>query len=68
MNYDALMRWEWEGGAPIPVSQLVESRGATRADNAPVRPPPNTSESTRQVATVMPVRSNGSRGDAGSDV
>jgi len=35
MSYDALMRWEWEGGTPVPISERSEGFGADKAQHAP---------------------------------
>ena len=32
MGYDALMRWEWEGGAPDSVSEQARARPAENTD------------------------------------
>jgi hypothetical protein len=33
MSYDALMRWEWEGGTPVPVSERGEALAAEKAEH-----------------------------------
>jgi hypothetical protein len=40
MSYDALMRWEWEGGTPAFVTERDEAACAERAEGAIPRPQP----------------------------
>jgi hypothetical protein len=64
MSYDALMRWEWEGGTPAPVSEPREATPAEPVRNALTRPrPTNGRQRARQVATVSRLPSEGWRGD-----
>jgi hypothetical protein len=41
VTYDALMRWEWEGGAPASVSDPGEVVRAEARGEHPNRPPRN---------------------------
>jgi hypothetical protein len=38
MSCDALMRWEWEGGAPPSVNERAEAAGAEPATTGRTRP------------------------------
>jgi hypothetical protein len=40
MSHDALMRWEWEGGAPTSVREQHKPVGAKPAENAKTQLPP----------------------------
>jgi hypothetical protein len=52
MSYDAVMRWEWEGGAPASVSERDEATRAEPAEDTLTRQQPtNRVLRTRRVAT-----------------
>ena len=64
MSYDAIMRWEWEGGTPASVSERREATPAEPVRNALTRPrPANGRQQAQQVATVSRLPSEGWRGD-----
>jgi hypothetical protein len=64
MSYDALMRWEWEGGAPAPVGKREEAAPAEPAENTVARPQPmNGRQRVRGVATAWSLPSEARRGD-----
>jgi hypothetical protein len=64
MSYDALMRWEWEGGTPASVSERGEATRAEPVKNTLTRPrPTNGRQRARQVAAVSPLPSEGWQGD-----
>ena len=48
MSHDALMRWEWEGGAPDSVS---ERRARRPAENTDIRSQPTKRRRARSVAS-----------------
>ena len=39
VSYDALMRWEWEGGAPATVSERERAEHNEPGKTPPTRPP-----------------------------
>jgi hypothetical protein len=64
MSYDALMRWEWEGGTPASVSERREAPPAETMRNALTRPrPTNGGQRARQVAAASRLPSEDWRGD-----
>ena len=64
MSYEALMRWEWEGGTPASISEGDEPTRAKRAENTHIRSKPtDRRQRTRGVAAVLPAPSEGWHGD-----
>jgi hypothetical protein len=64
MSYDALMRWEWEGGTPASVSERREATPAEPVTNSLTRPrPTNGRQRASQDATVSRLSSEDWRGD-----
>jgi len=64
MSYDALMRWEWEGGAPAFAAERDDPAGAESAESAIPRPTrANRQSQVRQVATGSPLPSEGTESD-----
>jgi hypothetical protein len=64
MSYEALMRWEWEGGTPASVSERDESRRPRRAENTHIRSKPtDRRQRAREAAAVLPAPSEGWHGD-----
>jgi hypothetical protein len=66
VSHDALMRWEWEGGAPATVSDRNEAGHAEPGKNPPTRSrSPDGCPRGRRVTTVSPRPSGGHQGDDG---
>jgi hypothetical protein len=64
MSYDALMRWEWEGGTPASVSERDEAARNEPAENTLTLPQPTKGHQLAcRVATASPLPSQGWRGD-----
>ena len=64
MSYDAIMRWEWEGGTPASVSERREATPAEPVRNALTRPRPRTGVSGRgKLRPVSRLPSEDWRGD-----
>jgi len=65
MSYDALMRWEWEGGNPAFVNEWDETpRPEPAGNDALTRPRPTTGRRRVQhVATAWPTPPEGRHGD-----
>jgi hypothetical protein len=66
VSHDALMCWEWEGGAPAAVSERDELAHVEPAQNTRL-PPQTTSrrQRTPQAAAASLMPSDGRRGDDG---
>jgi hypothetical protein len=61
MSYDALMRWEWEGGTPASVSEPARAKPA---ENTDIRSQPtNRRQPARRVGSVSTLPSGSSQGD-----
>lgn len=58
MSYDALMRWEWEGGTPASGSEPAPTTPAENTDTLRL-----TNRRRRQVASVSTLPSDSSQGD-----
>ena len=65
MSYDALMRWEWEGGAATPGNgpRRAGARRARRRTRTVGRSRPTGARGPTRVASVSPVHSGGWQGD-----
>jgi hypothetical protein len=63
---DALMRWEWEGGAPATVSDRDEAGHNEPGKNPPTQPrSPDGRPRGRRLTTVSPRPARGHDGDDG---
>ena len=61
LSYDALMRWEWEGGTPASVREPAH---AMTAENTDIRSEPrNRRQRARRVAPLASLPSKSSHGD-----
>ena len=55
MSFDALMRWEWEGGTPTSGNDPAEAAHTKPAENTHTRlQPTNRRQKARRVASVSP--------------
>jgi hypothetical protein len=61
ISYDALMRWEWEGGTPAPAIERNKAARAEPATNTRAEPQPR--QGRLRVATAPPLSSEGWQGD-----
>ena len=53
MSFDALMRWEWEGGTPTSGNDPAEAAHTKPSENTHTRPQPaNRRRRARRVASV----------------
>ena len=59
MTYDALMRWEWEGGTPASVSDRGEGVRAEARGEHPQSAAPQGVSAERRVVVASPLRSEG---------
>lgn len=60
LSYDALMRWEWEGGTPSSGGEPACTTGAENTDTLRLT---NRRRRARQVASVSTLPSDVSQGD-----
>ena len=64
MSYDALMRWEWEGGTPASVIERNKAARAEPAQNTRAEPQPTQGRPrARRVEGASPLSSEGWQGD-----
>ena len=65
MSYDALMRWEWEGGNPAFVNDWDTAPSAEPAENDTLNPPRPVGgrRRARRVATAPPPSREDRQGD-----
>jgi hypothetical protein len=67
MSHDALMRWEWEGGAPAATNKRDASAHAEPAENRAIRPQTLSRRQRARRATPAPASSTPSGGWRGVD-